>query len=105
VTLRAAAVLVAAALALLALPPPADAHHCAAWSTSETYIDSGVSAVGRVPTGATGAAGVYVHLGYYHFLLDWWIYQESNGIPGLQRGDSIRDDTCHRMIPPDTVIF
>lgn len=24
-----------------------------------------------------------------------WIYQESNGVPGLQRGDTMRDDTCN----------
>lgn len=34
-----------------------------------------------------------------------WIYQESNGIPGLQRQDSVRDNTCGGTIAPDTLIF
>ncbi len=40
-----------------------------------------------------------------------WVYQESNGLPGLQRGgssaigeeDSVNDETCGAM--PDTLIF
>jgi hypothetical protein len=34
-----------------------------------------------------------------------WIYEESNDIPGLQRGDEIIDDTCGGVIPADTIIF
>jgi hypothetical protein len=34
-----------------------------------------------------------------------WIYEESNGMPGLQRGDEIVDDTCGGAIPGDTIVF
>lgn len=34
-----------------------------------------------------------------------WIYQESNGYPGLQRGDEMEDGTCHGMVEPDTIVF
>jgi predicted nucleotide-binding protein (sugar kinase/HSP70/actin superfamily) len=33
-----------------------------------------------------------------------WIYQESNDIPGLQRGDEVVDDT-NGCIDSDTIIF
>ncbi len=36
-------------------------------------------------------------------LFSIWIYQESNGIEGLQRGDEVVDDTCGGMIESDTV--
>ncbi|HUR68010.1 MAG TPA: hypothetical protein VM370_02105 [Candidatus Thermoplasmatota archaeon] len=41
---------------------------------------------------------------------DWgpwsiWVYEESNGIAGLQREDELRDDTCGGMIDSDTFIF
>ena len=35
-------------------------------------------------------------------LFSIWLYQESNGIPGLQRGDEVVDNTCHGMIEADT---
>lgn len=34
-----------------------------------------------------------------------WIYQESNGIDGLQRNDEFHDDTCGGAIQSDTIIF
>jgi hypothetical protein len=34
-----------------------------------------------------------------------WVYEESNGIAGLQRDDEIRDDTCAGQIPGDTIVF
>lgn len=34
-----------------------------------------------------------------------WIYQESNGIDGLQRGDEVVDDTCDGAIESDTIIL
>ena len=34
----------------------------------------------------------------------FWIYQESNGVPGLQRGDEIeKSETCGHG--PDTIVF
>lgn len=34
-----------------------------------------------------------------------WVYEESNGVDGLQRGDEIVDDTCGGAAgPSDTII-
>lgn len=33
-----------------------------------------------------------------------WLYQESNGIGGLQRQDHVWDSTCGGLIEPDTRI-
>lgn len=40
-------------------------------------------------------------------LWGYWVlvYVESNGIPGLQHTDELRDDTCHGLIRPDTRIL
>lgn len=38
-------------------------------------------------------------------LFSLWVYQESNGHPGLQRGDEVYDDTCHGMVEADTIVF
>lgn len=35
--------------------------------------------------------------------LSIWIYEESNGIEGLQRGDVMVDNTCGGMIEADTL--
>lgn len=86
---------------------------------------AGASAEGCTPTTtrATFTVHAYGGIGYYAYdaCLDdspraqeecmywgaWavWIYQESNGIAGLQRDDEMRDDTCGGMIQGDTVIF
>lgn len=34
-----------------------------------------------------------------------WIYEESNGVPGLQRRDALQDDTCGHPELGDTIIF
>jgi hypothetical protein len=34
-----------------------------------------------------------------------WIYQESNLIDGLQRGDEVVDDTCGGVFPSDRIVF
>lgn len=34
-----------------------------------------------------------------------WVYQEANGIDGLQRQDEIVDNTCNGQIPGDTIVF
>lgn len=36
--------------------------------------------------------------------LSIWFYEESNGIPGLQRSDEVKDDTCGGAIEGDTII-
>ncbi|HUR69148.1 MAG TPA: hypothetical protein VM370_07860 [Candidatus Thermoplasmatota archaeon] len=38
-------------------------------------------------------------------ILSIWVYEESNGMPGLQRDDSGRDDTCGGQIEADTNIL
>lgn len=50
-------------------------------------------------------------------VLSFWVYQESNGYPGLQRKDVpsrdddaphapwLKDDTCDGLIQPDTILF
>lgn len=36
-------------------------------------------------------------------IFSYWVYEESNGIPGAQRGDEHVDDTCGGLIPADRV--
>lgn len=52
-------------------------------------------------------SGVYVELDQCQptCLISLWIYQESNGIPGLQRADAIRDDTCGGILQPDVLLI
>jgi hypothetical protein len=60
-------------------------------------IDSGESAAGRY----------YVVPGFLDPFGedDLFVYEESNGIDGLQRDDVWRDDTCGGEISGDTVLF
>lgn len=51
---------------------------------------------------AVAAGGFYVAPDPVHVA---WIYQESNGIAGLQRADAGRDDTCQGAIRPDRLVF
>lgn len=93
-----------ALLLLVAAVPPGLAEHCESYSTSEPEVTtpSDPTTLGVVPT-------------YYHdqdicwssgtCVSSYWIYEESNGLPGLQREDEIVDDTCHGMIPGDTIVF
>lgn len=34
-----------------------------------------------------------------------WIYEETNGIQGLQRHDAGKDDTCGGFIEPDSMVI
>ena len=79
-------------LAALAVAMPAGADHCVTYSTSSPEVDAG---------------GYYVDNDVCQpgCIFSIWIYQESNGISGLQRGDSVVDDTCHGMIESDVDIF
>lgn len=89
----------AVAGAMLLVFAPVSASHCTTYSTSENDADTVV---------------VYnPALNWYHIwdncqpecLFSYWLYEESNGIPGLQRGDYVVDDTCHWMIESDTMIY
>lgn len=88
--------------ALIALTAPATAMHCSGWSTSAADVAAGGYYVADdcflswcTLFGLTGV----------HVTGTLWVYEESNGIPGLQRGDEIVDDTCHDQILADTIIF
>jgi hypothetical protein len=80
-----------ALLTLLALTlPSALAGHCGGWSTSHPEVAQN---------------GLYVDNDLCQLELECiaslWVYQETNGIPGLQRSDPQVDDTCHGMVPAD----
>lgn len=34
-----------------------------------------------------------------------WIYEESNGLAGLQRSDDVHDDTCAGEVSADTAVL
>ena len=38
-------------------------------------------------------------------LVSFYVYEETNGADGLQRGDDIVDDTCAGMIKSDTIVL
>lgn len=83
-------------LACLPLALPAVADHCEGYQTSSPEADTGTTAAGRY----------YVDVDISQFdPLALWVYEESNGIDGLQREDEIVDDTCHAGIRGDTIIF
>lgn len=89
----------AALAALLLAPLPAVADHCLTWTTTTTgYGFPLIEADGRYILIAQGFCDP--QCGY-----SFWIYEESNMIDGLQRGDEFQDDTCHGMIAPDTLVF
>lgn len=84
--------LVLVALAAAALLPLSAADHCATYTTAQPevalenhYVDLDACQTGCGPS--------------------LRIYEESNGIGGLQRGDDVQDDTCHGMISPDARIL
>lgn len=85
---------------------PALGEHCTTWSTRDfVYADTAPASE------ATGQPRYYVDSDCFAFVVcPWqtfslWIYEESNGIPGLQRGDEEIDDTCHSMIEADRIIL
>lgn len=101
---RAAPILASVVLALLIIQP-VDAKHCTTYSTSTTDLEYTVIVVDVVGI-------IYYPIIYCHEENDcewWWavgpMYVETNGIPGLQRGDYIKNDTCHGMIQPDWFPF
>ena len=98
---RAAPLLASVLLALLVIHP-ADAAHCTTYSTTATDLDYAVVVV--------EAGGIlYYPITYCRGECQYWfsanfIYFESNGIPGLQRADVVKDDTCHGMIEHDFLL-
>lgn len=91
--------LLAPVLLLVALSAPAIAQHCTEPGEQEDAISTCVA--GLEPCFYVDDDNCEPECGHFNV----WIYQETNGHPGLQRGDEITDDTCHGMIEADTVIF
>lgn len=89
--------LVAATLLLIALSLPVQAAHPGCTTSEAT----------RIPATGTAGGSVFYLTSQCHdgCTAGVWVYQESNGEPGLQRDDSGRDDTmdgsCYK---PDTRI-
>lgn len=83
-------VAIAGVLVMLTLAAhPAVAGHCTRFTTSVTGDTQVVLDVdGAYVVGDRTIARAFV-------------YEESNGIPGLQRADAGRDDTCHGQIAGD----
>jgi len=80
----------------LALLTPTGADHCETYSTSSTELSCvAIPAVGDYYVDEDCGSDPY----------SIWVYQESNGIAGLQRGDEVVDDTCHGSIQADTIIL
>lgn len=75
----------------------ASAEHCTVNDGHLPEVDSGGSALGRF----------YVDndLCQPGCMFSIWVYQESNGIEGLQRGDPVRNDTCHGTIRADSIVL
>lgn len=124
--------LVAPLALLIALANPVGAEHCTTWTSSTTtdrmlviegpylLFDYFVTDLCQVPPGdpttwpSPGLYGRYVPFpGWDHngdgsadgCLFSIWLYYESNGIPGLQRGDWVVDDSCHGMIESDSFVW
>lgn len=83
---------------LLLAPLLANATGCE-MTTSRPEVDTTATPVGRfyIDNDPCQPCGI---------ILSPWIYEESNGIEGLQRADEVMDDTCGgRAGPGDTIIF
>lgn len=91
--------LLLAAVAALALGS-ATASDCASYSTTTPILTlhwvggNGLYVTGDLPCFVADAPMCRVY-----------VYEEANGIAGLQRADELADDTCHGMIASDTIIF
>lgn len=83
---------------ILALTVSAGADHCTTYSTASPELDLD-------PSPAPGPRFYWDNDPCQPCMWSTWVYQESNGIDGLQRGDEVQDDTCHGMIESDTVVF
>lgn len=92
------ALLLAISLALLPLTHAAEP---CGMTTSKADVDTGPTPAGQFyyveDCGITKPCML---------LFSFWVYQESNNIPGLQRGDPVHDDTCQEFAgPSDTILL
>lgn len=103
--------LLAPLLLAVLLVTPASAHECV-MTTSSPEIDTGDNASGdryyvdvdKIPCSVSvDPFGLISHHPWRAISTDCglsvWTYQESNGVPGLQRGDEVHDGTCGRGWP------
>ena len=100
-------ILLASCLALAFIAPFAAASHCTTYSTSTTGNGHVIIDVfGGAPAHHEAGVPSYIAIDLCQpdCVFSIWLYPESNGIPGLQRGDSVVDDTCHGMIDADVDI-
>ena len=96
--MRAFALAVTLLTALAILAPISAAWHCGGITTSQPEVTINNLYVDH-QTATQRCSGLVEH-----DCTQWvFFYAESNGIDGLQRRDFLRDDTCHGMIPPDTL--
>lgn len=82
--------------AVVALAAPVGADECVP-TTSNPEIDA--------PFGAGDHTYIDNDLCQPDCIFSVWVYQETNDIPGLQRRDSVKDDTCGGQIDADTFPF
>lgn len=84
---------------------PARAEHCEAWTTSEPRLFCGDICLGEALDLADHYAFVEGGDCPSGCIYSVWVYEETNGFAGLQRGDEMVDDTCHEMIPADRIVL
>ena len=102
--LRAPGILVVSALIMLSQLASAD--HCTTYSTSSTNVPEGGMIVVPIALGIVPNVFYAVNdICQPSCVFSIWVYEESNGLPGLQRADDIAVDTCHDMFLPDTLVF
>ena len=76
---------------------PAAASHCESYTTTEPEVDTGL---------APGMPRHYVDQDTFCLdLCSYWVYEEANGLDGLQRADEMVDDTCHGLIAGDKIVL
>lgn len=84
---------------ILATPLGASGH-CTNPSTSVTTLGT--------PTVIVAQAGtnyLVAHAGVAPNVVLVQLYEESNGVSGLQRRDFGADDTCHGQVSPDRIVL
>jgi hypothetical protein len=82
--------LLASLVGLLAIALPAQGAQPCDPTTSPAWATLG-----------SGSAGTFT----VYMTPDGWVYRESNGMPGLQRSDDVRDDTCGGAYASDSLVY
>lgn len=87
--------------AILLLTTGAHAAECQ-MTTARPEVDTGAAPVASAPRFYVDDDGSLCE----PCSISIWVYEESNGIGGLQRHDDVRDDTCGGAAGPgDTIIL